>query len=101
MNEEENEHYRRYVKGWERTGAELERIRREERRSLDDNEDWSGLDALGEMGVMYSRPRMTRGLVEMQKWFLKLAQQQGVGAPTVGAAPEIYPGGSGDAQQKS
>ena len=96
MNAEEKEQYRRYVKGWERTGRELEKIRRKELRELDEQKGGVGLGALAEIGVQYGRPRTTSGLVEMQKWFMKLARQQGLVVPAVGEESGMYRPDAGD-----
>ena len=90
MNPAEKEIYRRYVEGWKRAGPELERIRREELRALDDRPDVAGLDALTDIGLRFGAPRISSGLVEMQKWFLELARQQGLLAPAVGEPPGEY-----------
>lgn len=90
MNEAEKEQYRRYVEGWQHAGPELERIRREELRAMDDRMDLDGMDALADIGVRYGTPRTTSGLVEMQKWFMKFARQQGLLSPSVGEPPTRY-----------
>ncbi|MDY0149606.1 MAG: hypothetical protein RBT03_05940 [Kiritimatiellia bacterium] len=95
MNEAEKEQYRRYVEGWQHAGPELERIRREELRAMDDRMDLDGMDALADIGVRYGTPRTTSGLVEMQKWFMELARQQGLLSPTVGNPPGEYQAGTG------
>ena len=52
------------------TGRELARIRREALRGMPYN--WADVDALLELGDRYDGPpRLTSGLVEMQRWFMK------------------------------
>lgn len=77
------EQSRQFVQSRQRAGPELERIRREELRAMDDRMDLDGMDALADIGVRDGTPRTTSGLVEMQKWFMKLARRQGLLSPTV------------------
>jgi len=64
------EEQREIVRQWEETGRELERIRREALHGMAYN--WADVDALLEMGDLCDRePRLTSGLVEMQRWFMK------------------------------
>jgi len=58
------------VKLWEETGRELERIRKEALRGKE--YDWEEVDALLRMGDSYDGPpRLSSGLVEMQRVFMK------------------------------
>ncbi len=50
---------------------------------MDDRMDLDGMDALADIGVRDGTPRTTSGLVEMQKWFMKLARRQGLLSSTV------------------
>jgi len=57
------------VRQWETTGRELERIRRDALRGMEYN--WADVDALLEIGDHYEgMPRITTGLVEMQRCFM-------------------------------
>lgn len=70
------EEQRRIVRQWEVTGRELERIRREKLRGME--YDWKDVDALLELGDHYDGPpRLTSGLVEMQRMFMKAARRSG------------------------
>ena len=77
MKPEEREQYRRYVEQWKEAGPELERIRRAELRALDTRASVKLMDALAEIGLRFGTPRETSGLVEMQRWFMQFARQQG------------------------
>ncbi len=90
MNATVREQYRQYVQGWKRAGPELDRIRREELRALDTRKDVSTVDALVDLALRFGKPRATSGLVEMQRWFMKFARQQGLVAPAVGEPPAEY-----------
>ena len=61
---------------------------------MDDRMDLDGMDVLADIGVRDGRPRITSGLVEMQKWFMKFARQQGLLAPAVGEPPGKYQAGA-------
>lgn len=67
---------RKVVAQWKRAGPELEHVRKEELRRW--QYDYKAVDALLDMGDHFGKSRLTSGLVEMQKWFMKLAQQQGL-----------------------
>lgn len=70
------EQMRQVVQQWKAAGPELERIRREELRNW--KYDWRVVDALLDMGARLKVSRPTSGLVEMQYWFRKLAEKQGL-----------------------
>jgi hypothetical protein len=79
MSQVNREGLRSYVEKWRRAGPDLERIHRDElRKHCYDPVD---ADALLELGDSFKESRPTSGLVEMQKWFMKLAERQGLKAP--------------------
>lgn len=81
-------HWRQWMEQWKRAAPALEEVRRKELRSR--GYDFRSADMLLEMGDLHGRSRPTSGLVEMQKWFLQLAQKQGL-VPTVAReAPARY-----------
>ena len=87
------EQQRQFVQIWQKAGDELEQMRREQLRNL--SYRWQDVDALLELGDLYKGPpRETSGLVEMQKWFMKFARQQGLLAPSVGEPPGKYQAGA-------
>ena len=72
------EEQRKIVLQWEETGLELERIRRDALRGMAYN--WADVNALLEMGDHCDcPPRLTSGLVEMQRWFMKAAPHREIG----------------------
>lgn len=82
------EQYRLFVEKWRHAGPELERIRHEELRAY--RYDPVDADSLLEMGDRYDGPpRLTSGLVEMQRLFMKAARQQGL-LPGVQEESEAY-----------
>lgn len=69
------EEQRELVRTMDKTGRELERIRREALRDMPYN--WEDVDALLELGDAYDGPpRLTSGLVEMQGIFKKAAPER-------------------------
>jgi len=74
---------------WDKTGPELERIRREELRGSPYK--WEVVDSLLEIGdYCHAAPRLTSGLVEMQKSFMELARKQGQMHAMVRESPVPY-----------
>ena len=66
------EEQRQLVRQWEETGRELDAMRREALR--DKPYDWKEVDALLQLAEHYDGPpRLTSGLVEMQRLFMKRA----------------------------
>jgi hypothetical protein len=58
---------------WEETARELERIRRDALRDMPYN--WADVDTLLQLGDGYDGPpRVTSGLIEMQRWFMTSAR---------------------------
>jgi hypothetical protein len=62
---------RRWVETWKTTGAELERIRRQEIRQLDTYRSIELLCASADYTVAPRAPKPTSGLVEQQSWFIR------------------------------
>lgn len=83
------EQQRHLVRIWQTAGPELERIRREELRGLPYK--WKDVDTLLDMGDYYDGPpRLTSGLVEMQRLFMKAARKQGRLPYAVREEPTAY-----------
>jgi hypothetical protein len=83
------EQYRAYVEQWRRAGPELERFHEEELRRY--RYDPSDADTLLEIGDLYrGPPRLTSGLVEMQRLSMKAARQQGLLPARVRETPPAY-----------
>ena len=72
MNRPNKEEQRALVRQWEETGRELEKLRSNELRGKP--YDWEEADALLSLGESYDGPpRLTSGLEEQQRLFMKLA----------------------------
>ena len=72
MNRPNKEQQRALVRQWEETGRMLERLRDEKLRNKP--YDWEEVDALLSLGESYDGPpRLTSGLQEQQRLFMKLA----------------------------
>ena len=67
---------RRWVKVWQQAGPRLERVRREELRRLDPQRAIALLCGEADYTVPPRAPRPTSGLVEQQRWFMKLASRR-------------------------
>ena len=67
---------RRWVKTWQQAGPKLERVRREELRRLDPQRAISLLCGEADYTVPPRAPRPTSGLVEQQRWFMKMASRR-------------------------
>jgi len=68
--------WKQFIQQWKTAGTALEKVRRDELRMLKYNS--ATADALLDIGDRFGRSRKTSGMVEMQKWFMKLAEQQGL-----------------------
>jgi hypothetical protein len=71
MDDSERERLKQWVETWKRAGPELERIRREELRAFRYEDKAGIIESLLEIGVDFGRPRLTSGLVEQQRLFMK------------------------------
>jgi hypothetical protein len=67
---------RLWVETWQRAGVELERIRREELRSLDTYAAIEMLCGDADYTKPPYAPLPTSGLVEQQRWFMKAAGRE-------------------------
>jgi hypothetical protein len=76
MTEMSKSQWKQFVAQWRAAGPELERIHRDEMRSR--AFDAQAVDDVLRIGETFGRSRETSGLVELQRWLLKLAQFQGV-----------------------
>jgi len=78
MNRKKHDSLRSYAEIWQRAGPEIEAIRHKELADFDHTSNWRLIDSLLDAGLKFARPRPTSGLVEMQKWFMKLAGRRGL-----------------------
>lgn len=69
---------KRVVDQWKNAAPELESFRQKELAEFDNKKSWPLVDAL--LDEPYGTPEdgEGNGLVEIQKWFIKLARQQGL-----------------------
>lgn len=67
---------KRWVEDWRRAGPELERIRRQELRNLDQLRAIEMLCGDYDYTVPPRAPKPTSGIVEMQRWFRKAAGRE-------------------------
>jgi len=79
-------HWQRFTEQWQRAGAALARVHRNEIRTRPYDPDT--VDDLLQIGDTLERPRKPCGLVELQRWLLKLGQSR---QPTPRAVHEERP----------
>ena len=85
--------WRQYASQWQRAGKALDGVRLEERAAW--QYDASTVNALLDIGAKAPRKEEEpNGLVEMQKWFMKLARKQGL-LPAVREESAGYGNGTG------
>ena len=70
------QNWAQFAQQWQRAGPVLENLRRQALQSLE--HDAEGVDAVLAVGDSLGSSRPSSGLVEMQRWFLKLAERQGL-----------------------
>jgi hypothetical protein len=73
---EQLEQGRRWVEAWREAGREMERLRREELRSLDAQRAIALLCGPADYRVPPRAPKPTSGLIEQQRWFKKVAGRE-------------------------
>ena len=66
---------KRWVETWRRARIELEQIKREELRKLDNNSAIEKLFGTLDPEQLRKSQRLTSGLVEMQRWFMRAARR--------------------------
>lgn len=64
---------KRWVMAWQKAGEAMEKIRREELRSMQADEAIALLYGPANYRVAPRAPRPTSGLIEQQRWFMKAA----------------------------
>jgi hypothetical protein len=62
----------RWIETWKRAGPELEAIRRRELEALTDDEARAAAADLLSMPLSADLPERDSGLVEQQRWFMRL-----------------------------
>jgi hypothetical protein len=64
---------KRWVENWQKAGKDLDRIRRQELQQIDVFAEISKLCASYDYTVEPRAPKPYSGLVEQQRWFMKMA----------------------------
>lgn len=80
MNISEKERVKHWVHTWQKAGEALEEIKRQELRNYDYNKNLPLIDDMLQWACEHRAPRLTSGLVEQQRWFMKLQEQQNTGS---------------------
>ncbi len=75
MRHEDTERMKAWVNTWKRAGPALQRVKMEELRSEDYGKDFELIDGMLEWVVDHARERKTSGLVEQQRLFRKMRNQ--------------------------
>lgn len=73
MTEEERALAKRWVETWKAAGPLLEKVREDDIRASDTIRDFQVYAGLAELEVKKRPPSSTSGLVEQQRWFMKMA----------------------------
>ena len=64
----------RWVETWQRAGSALEEVRRKELRKYDYTGNQAVVDEMLQWAVEHGRVRLTSGLVEQQRLFMKMVK---------------------------
>jgi hypothetical protein len=78
MNPTEREQIKRWVETWQRAGAALRQMKRQELRSPDYGKNSALIDELLEWAVEHQKVRTSSGLVEQQRMFMKMRKRLAV-----------------------
>jgi hypothetical protein len=71
-----DEHMSLWVQQWKQAGAALKQIEVQELRAYNYQQHWAIVDDMLQWAYEHWTPRLTSGLVEQQRWFMKLHRQQ-------------------------
>jgi hypothetical protein len=66
----------RWVDAWKRAGPELEKMREEDVRNASAQRAVKAFSGLLDHALKKSPPEPTSGLVEQQRWFMRMARDQ-------------------------
>ncbi len=67
---------RGFVEHWRCIGPQLEAIRRQELAARGDACDFDEIDALFELGLRHAQVRTTSGLVEWQRFLMRVSRER-------------------------
>ena len=73
MTVEERSLAKRWVDTWKSAGTLLDKVREEDIRAADTIRDFQVFAGLAELEVIKRPPLPTSGLVEQQRWFMRMA----------------------------
>jgi len=73
----DREKMEKWVDAWKRAGSALEEVKRRELRAYDYDKNQALLDEMLQWACDHRRIRLTSGLVEQQRMFMKLREGQG------------------------
>ena len=66
---------KQWVDTWKKTGPALEKIKQEELRNYDYEKNYKIIDDMLQYACENAEVRLTSGLVELQKFFMKFAKE--------------------------
>ena len=75
MTDKEKKMMKKWVETWKRAGPILEEIRKEELSNFDYRKNKHIIDEMLQWTIDHAEPRMSSGLVEQQRWFMKLKEK--------------------------
>ncbi len=75
MKESDKKQIRLWIETWKKAGAALEEIRRRELESSDYGKNQDIIDNMLQFACENRKPRLTSGLVEQQRWFMKMREK--------------------------
>lgn len=75
MNTTEKEMTRHWVHTWQQAGEALKDIKRQELQNFDYHKNLPLIDVMLQWAYEHRTPRLTSGLVEQQRWFMKMREQ--------------------------
>jgi hypothetical protein len=74
MTEKEKAALQSWVNNWKETGKVLEKLRRKEARTINIRKEILSLGDASEAAIKMYPPKATSGLIEMQRYFMKLTK---------------------------
>ncbi len=75
MKESDKQKIRLWIDTWKKAGAALEEIRQHELQSPDYARQLELIDNMLQFACENRKPRLTSGLVEQQRWFMKMREK--------------------------
>jgi hypothetical protein len=75
MTHDEKKLMKKWVETWKRAGPILEEIRKDELRNFDYQKNKQIIDEMLQWAIDHAKPRLSSGLVEQQRWFMKMREK--------------------------